>query len=396
MKLKNMFRSLFVAFVAIICAAAFVSAGVSSPDVSVNISMDKRSLGANDEVIVHVAMTNNSTVNQRILRWATPFQGIEGKLFDVTRDGKAVAFLGAIYKRPAPKASDYILLKPGQTMKKAVKLSTLYDMSVTGDYAVTYSTSSEHLFATAVTMQVESFAASSPFASSSASHAFASSASHAFANSASHASAASASSPAMSLSGASLQSQKLSLWIEGRHPRGTILEPMSINTLAPTGLSTTQCTSSQASTISSAFSAAKTMANGSNTYMSAGVAGTRYTTWFGAYSATRFATVKSNFVKIKDAFDTKAVVIDCSCTGSYYAYVYPNQPYKIYVCNAFWSAPMTGTDSKGGTLIHEMSHFDIVANTDDLAYGWTAAKQLAIKKPASAIRNADSHEYFSE
>lgn len=386
MKLKNLLKSLFVGFVAIVCAAAFVNAGVSDGDVSVRISMDKRSLGANDDVIVNVAMTNNSSVNQRVLKWATPFQDIEGKLFEVTRDGKPVAFLGAVYKRPAPKASDYMLLKPGQTMKKAVKLSALYDMSVTGDYAVTYSTSSEHLFANTTTMQIESFAASSPYSSSSASHASARSASHASA----------ASGPAMSLSRASLQSQKLSLWIEGRHPRGTILEPMSINTLAAAGLSTTQCTSSQASTISSAFNAAKTMANGSNTYMSAGVAGTRYTTWFGAYSATRFATVKSNFVKIKDAFDTKAVVVDCSCTGSYYAYVYPNQPYKIYVCNAFWSAPMTGTDSKGGTLIHEMSHFDIVANTDDLAYGWTAAKRLAKTKPDKAIRNADSHEYFSE
>lgn len=32
-------------------------------------------------------------------------------------------------------------------------------------------------------------------------------------------------------------------------------------------------------------------------------------------------------------------------SGSY-AYVYPSSPYNIYLCNAFWSAPMTGTDSK--------------------------------------------------
>ena len=70
--------------------------------------------------------------------------------------------------------------------------------------------------------------------------------------------------------------------------------------------------------------------------------------------------------------------------------------YKIYLCGAFWSAPMKGTDSKAGTLIHEMSHFTVVAGTQDHVYGQTAAKALALSDPAKAIANADSHEYFAE
>ncbi len=76
--------------------------------------------------------------------------------------------------------------------------------------------------------------------------------------------------------------------------------------------------------------------------------------------------------------------------------MYPNDPYKIYVCRVFWSAPMTGTDSKSGTLVHEMSHFTEVADTDDVVYGQTGAENLAGKDPDAAIRNADSHEYFAE
>jgi hypothetical protein len=53
------------------------------------------------------------------------------------------------------------------------------------------------------------------------------------------------------------------------------------------------------------------------------------------------------------------------CDSSYYAYVYPNRPYEIFLCNAFWSAPATGTDSKMGTIVHEMSHFIATADTDD-------------------------------
>ena len=94
--------------------------------------------------------------------------------------------------------------------------------------------------------------------------------------------------------------------------------------------------------------------------------------------------------------DSAPVTFHCTCTGNYYAYVYSNQPYDIWLCNAFWSAPMTGTDSKAGTLVHEMSHFNVVAGTNDWAYGQTAAKNLARTNPSRAIDNADSYEYFAE
>ncbi len=108
--------------------------------------------------------------------------------------------------------------------------------------------------------------------------------------------------------------------------------------------------------------AATTMANGADAYMG-GSLGARYTKWFGAADTARINKVKANFVAIKDAFANKPVTVDCGCKKTYYAYVYPNQPYKIYVCKAFWTAPLTGTDSKGGTLVHEMSHFSAVAGT---------------------------------
>ena len=57
---------------------------------------------------------------------------------------------------------------------------------------------------------------------------------------------------------------------------------------------------------------------------------------------------------------------------------------------------MTGTDSKGGTLIHEMSHFNVVGSTNDWVYGQTGAASLAKSNPAKATDNADNHEYFGE
>lgn len=158
-----------------------------------------------------------------------------------------------------------------------------------------------------------------------------------------------------------------------------------------------RCSATQQATILDAVAAASNYSNGAVTYLNGTPAATqRYTTWFGTFSTANWNQVKGQFANIKDAFDTKPLTIDCGCKKTYYAYVFPNQPYKIFVCKAFWNAPLTGTDSKGGTLVHEMSHFTVVAGTDDWAYGQTAAKNLALTDPVKARNNADSHEYFAE
>jgi hypothetical protein len=68
----------------------------------------------------------------------------------------------------------------------------------------------------------------------------------------------------------------------------------------------------------------------------------------------------------------------------------------IYVCSGFWNAAVTGTDSRAGTLIHEISHFTVVASTEDHVYGPSGAMNLATSNPALAVDNADNHEYFAE
>ena len=124
--------------------------------------------------------------------------------------------------------------------------------------------------------------------------------------------------------------------------------------------------------------------------------GQRYRSWFGAYDASRWNQAETHFSKIKDAIDNKPLTFDCGCKQSYFAYVYPDQPYKVYLCKSFWTAPVTGTDSRAGTIVHELSHFNVVAGTDDLGYGQTNARNLASTDPVKALNNADNHEYFAE
>ncbi len=341
-----------------VAALAMACGGASAAPKGVNIAVEteKHALGQDDDVVVKVTLTNTSDTPQYVLKWLTPFQGLDTPLFEVTRDGEPVPYLGPIIKRPVPKKSDYFVIKPGATHTVKVELSALYDMSVTGDYQISYKVASPALFLNAADKADRE-----------------------------------------------MESNVASMWIDARLPRGATpqaildLEAMKRDAgVQPASLSYTNCTATQQSTVQQAMAAGKAMADSGNTYMAKTTMGPRYTKWFGTVTSARQSTVKSHFTAIKDAFDNKPVTVDCGCKQSYYAYVYPTQPYKIYVCRAFWSAPMTGTDSKGGTLVHEMSHFNVVAGTDDHVYGQSGAASLAISDPNKAVDNADNHEYFGE
>jgi peptidyl-Lys metalloendopeptidase len=346
------------ALAALACALCIGAQAATSNGVTATLATDKHSLGKSDDVIVNVSITNTSSSPQYVLKWHTPFGEIEESLFHVTRDGVPVPYLGAHYKRQAPVAADYYLLKPGASHSMKVELSSMYDMSITGDYQVSYNARSLSLFSSEL-----------------------------------------AGKGAVPREIGEISSAPLTIWIDGALPRGSLPKGATIDELRAAqggqGLAFSKCTASQQATVTQALAAGSAMASGGDAYMN-GSKGARYVKWFGANNAAREDTVKAHFASLKDAFATKPVTVDCGCKKTYYAYVYPTQPYVIYVCKAFWTAPMTGTDSKGGTLVHEMSHFNVVAGTDDWVYGQSGAASLAISDPSKAIDNADSHEYFGE
>ena len=312
----------------------------------VSLSAEKGFFGAAREVTLHVTITNLDEPSIRVLRWLIPAEGLTEPLFTVTRDGEPVAYLGMLVKRAAPTEQDYITLAAGESLSRAVNLSDYYDLSVSGNYAIQYDVASVELYAKADN------------------------------------------------NAGRLASNTLNLFIEGRAARA----PEAIPAQMVSGTNTFNgCSASRQTDLINARNAASTYTTEAMAYFSANKQGARYTTWFGVYDLSRYNTVSSHYSSISTAVDTaNPMNFDCTCTESYYAYVYPNSPYNIYLCNAFWSAPMTGTDSKAGALIHEITHFNVVIGTDDYVYGQSGAQALAISNPAQAIMNADNHEYFAE
>lgn len=346
------FRLLNVVVLVALVLAAFGGSGaaLAAPELTadVQIAVDQAAFAADQGVLVHVTISNPNKQPIKILKWYTPVDEVESPLFAVKTGGAEVKYLGPIYKRPAPTGQDYLILKSGESLTFDVDVSADYDFSTSGQYDVRYAVSSANLYSeksSADPKRVDS-----------------------------------------------MISNKVSVWVEGRAAKVPPPPPPD-----PTGGTTfNKCTTAQQSDLLAARSQASTYSADARGYLQSNKTGSRYTTWFGAVTAARYSIATNNFTAISSAMDTAAVKFDCGCKKPYYAYVYPTQPYNIYLCKIFWTAPLTGTDSKAGTLIHEMSHFNVVAGTDDYVYGQTGAKNLAITNPDQAVDNADNHEYFAE
>lgn len=368
MSKTSKFFTLTTAAAALLSAQAFAK-------VTANIEIENaEGLSGSKDVVAKLTFTNTEQYPVRVLNYlmkANQNGELEEDLFTITRDGQPVGYEGMHVKRPAPTMRDYMMLRPGASKTFKIELSADYDMTVPGNYAIQYNASHLNMF--------------------------------------SHQPMTNAKAAKMGMDG--VVSNKTSVFVaKGQHDYISINNAKRCNpkkedcdgngggdgggdggSVSFTG----RCSSGEQSDLLVALDAAKNMANDSIASL-AGPSGDRYTTWFGTYNSSRHSTVSNNFDAIKDAMDNKPLTFDCGCNQSYFAYVYPNQPYKVYFCRAFWNAPVTGTDSRGGTIIHELSHFTAVAGTDDIVYGQSGAKNLAISNPNDAVKNADSHEYFAE
>ncbi|UJR29779.1 hypothetical protein I4U23_017326 [Adineta vaga] len=317
----------------------------------------------NVSVILRYSNTGSDTIS--IHKWFLPERMLSEQLFEVTRDGQAVEYVGPIVKRGAPNPEDIIILTPGMEVSSVVELSSVYNMTESGNYVIQYKMDADQVLFTTDSATKNRMA----LLNDAREHV--------------------------------IQSDPVVVFAVGRRNQ-LIEESVRYNTqaraLTPTFIG---CSASRSTAISSAMRAAESYNSNALQYLNTLSLGTtRYTTWFGTFSPNNRGILQTHFTKIRSALGTKTVSFDCTCPDSSlqsaYAYVYPSRPYTVYLCNAYWNAPATGTDSKSGTIIHELAHFTVLAGTDDYGYGQAKCKTLAQSSPAKAIMNSDSLQYFAE
>jgi peptidyl-Lys metalloendopeptidase len=325
------------------------------------IELLQRDYKAADRITLKYTFSNTSDKSINILKWNTPLEGINADIFNILLNNQRISYVGRTIKRGSPQPDDYLTIKSGEIITGEVNIDDAYYISSQGSYIIELNTvildfgydSPDQLIARKV------------------------------------------------YDSRILGSNKVTLKLiedknlpdfESMYPK----EDASPKTPGFVG-----CSQNQQDIINKALSNAQLYSFGSyfallNAKVESLSTAPRYITWFGTYGVTNYNTVTNHYDAIYKALTQQTITFHCDCNENYYAYVYPNNPYHVYLCNLFWSAPQTGTDCQFGTIIHEVSHFYVVSSTTDYVYGQAGAKNLAATTPAKAIANADNHEYFAE
>ncbi|HHL18157.1 MAG TPA: hypothetical protein ENJ33_00320 [Thiothrix sp.] len=353
-KLPTLFLIFLLGFIQTI-TASYADNKMDNPSLSgldFKLSMPKTEYFSTDKLTLNFTLTNTRNDPITFLKWQTPLENdFTGDMFTIQHKGQDVPYIGKMVKRAAPTEEDFMTLAAGESVSGLIDLAEGYAVEETGDYTI----------ALKQDLQVNpTYAEKGMFE--------------------------------MQLKTVATQSSIISF---------TLNEKRQIEVIQEKQANFSSCTSNQKSILNKALIAATELADDSMNLLNGATVSTQslgvhYKTWFGRYTNARYSAVTQNFNKIHDALANKQVTFDCSCASASYAYVYSNRPYRIYLCNSFWRASLKGRDSKAGTLVHEVSHFSIVAKTKDHVYGESGVKQLAISRPDKAIANADSHEYFAE
>jgi hypothetical protein len=120
--------------------------------------------------------------------------------------------------------------------------------------------------------------------------------------------------------------------------------------------------------------------------------------WFGILTQAQRDQVRDNLRAIRSALNRNYLIrVDLIKTPhTDFAYVLLDQPYLVFICNAFiQSYKQAATiDSTAGAIIHELSHLS--AGTLDHGYGRAQCMAFANTNVNLAITNADNHEYYCE
>lgn len=338
-----------------------------------------------DRIMARFELSNDADQDQYVLKWFTPLEGLQSDCLNVTLDGGTkVPYDGPLGKRATPTPGDFILVPAGQSVAVDFDVSEAYAVSRPGHYKIDLKSQAHSIPAPKQKVRIEHILTSPEAAKMMMVPRHLSCGPTAF--------DVQPANPARLTRGERAREAEMA----AREKFVKTPEvPPSANALAA-GLKDPTFTGGSASQQASAKQAHKDGYQLVLDTLASMVNDDQYITWFGAFDQTRFDTVKSHYTSIRTRMETTTFIYNLTGTGcqnNWYAYTYINSG-VIWLCSIFWNCPATGTNSKAGTIVHEHSHCD--AGTDDIAYGQPDAMALAIDDPASAIKNADNHEYYSK
>ena len=333
-------------------------------------------------------LKNNGKEDYSVLKWSTPLEGVMSDCLTVTRNGKKLEYDGIYMKRNVPGPDEFLTVGAGQTLSSTFQVSDAFDMTKAGEYSVAIDTYLEYVVGSA---------ASKPDIKRKIRH---------------------LSSPSVSFQIVGRSSSKGTLgqiarFLESRRQtkqhgifdgtfgngvsrKSVLPKPPVIDGGSPALRADTVKAHGDAFQTIRSFLAAPQTEELRILIME----------WFGREkkSIIPLMGVKPEKVIVKkfqkmtnvlgNPKETITYTFDAPfCKENIYAYTFKDTR-KIYLCQLYQQAALTGDHSKMGILTHELGH--AIVKTDDIVYGQAACRILADQNPAKAVKNAESFEFFVE
>jgi hypothetical protein len=89
-------------------------------------------------IFIKFTLENLSNEDLWVLEWYTPLEGLKGKIFTVTCDGKEIPYEGMMMKRGQPTKDDYVHIDPGRSVSAEVDLSKGYTLPASKECLVEF------------------------------------------------------------------------------------------------------------------------------------------------------------------------------------------------------------------------------------------------------------------
>ena len=98
----------------------------------------QESYEAGQAVNVGFKLENPSERELYVLTWYTPLEGVRGKIFKVTLNGKEIRYEGRMVKRGDPSRKDYARIGPRESVSAKIDLSRAYNLREIGEYQLEF------------------------------------------------------------------------------------------------------------------------------------------------------------------------------------------------------------------------------------------------------------------
>ena len=338
----------------------------------------KQTYSPNEPIDIEFTLQNLSGSPQRILKWYTPLDGFTGNFLTVCHNGQPVKYDGAFFKRGNPLPEDFLTLEPDKSCFAALDLSEAYNTRNAGVYTVELKENLIEVWGPADSLNNGSDVMPTCDFIECVQAQFTVGGGKPAKNSEERLTKG--------------EQQRLKEKLNNKdnaEPNATApyIAPVIKN-----------ATVDEENYTREAHAAMMAYLSGCIIDISRGSQNEHYKMIFGAPDRTRYTKVNGIIKTIKDGLviNTNSIGYEFNndpALSKVYAYTFKGAS-TVFLCAKFKTAPLTGENSKIGTLFHEWSH--AFGYTDDHRYGRSKCRNLAQNDPDKAVENADNYEYYLE